>query len=69
MGRFILIDVAVALALSFLWYGWFVRYNRRRAAGVLQWVQAACLGKGRIADLRWQQLAAEGHSASILALV
>jgi hypothetical protein len=54
VGRFILIDVAVALALSFLWYGWFVRYNRRRAAGVLQWVQAACLGKGRIADLRWQ---------------
>jgi hypothetical protein len=52
--RFILIDVAVALALSFLWYGWFVRYNRRRAAGVLQWVQAACMGKGRIADLRWQ---------------
>ena len=54
MGRFILIDVAVALALFFFWYGWFVRYNRRRAADVLQWVQAACLGKGRIVDLRWQ---------------
>ena len=54
MGRFILIDVAVALALFFFWYGWFVRYNRRRAADVLQWVQAACLGKGHIADLRWQ---------------
>src|SRR5271157_3172743 len=24
------------------------------AAGVLQWVQGACLGKGRIQDLRWQ---------------
>jgi len=54
VGRFILIDVAVALALFFFWYGWFVRYNRRRAADVLQWVQAACLGKGRIVDLRWQ---------------
>ncbi len=54
MGRFLLIDVAVALALSFLWYGWFARYNRRRAAAVLQWVQAACLGKGRIVDLQWQ---------------
>lgn len=54
MGRFILIDVAVALALSFVWYAWFVRYNRRRAGNVLQWVQAACLGKGRVADLRWQ---------------
>jgi hypothetical protein len=54
VGRFILIDVVVALALSFLWYAWFVRYNRRRAGSVLQWVQAACLGKGRVDDLRWQ---------------
>ena len=54
MGRFILIDVVAALALSFLWYAWFVRYNRRRAADVLQWVQAACLGKGQVVDLRWQ---------------
>ena len=58
MGRFILIDVVVAgtfFVLFFvLWYAWFVRYNRRRATDVLQWVQAACLGKGRVADLRWQ---------------
>ncbi len=54
VGRFILIDAVVALSLFFLWYGWFVRYNRRRAGDVLQWVQAACLGKGRIVDLRWQ---------------
>lgn len=54
MGRFILIDVVVALTLAFLWYAWFAGYNRRKAAGVLQWVQAACLGKGRIMDLRWQ---------------
>ena len=58
MGRFILIDVVVAgtfFVLFFvLWYAWFVRYNRRRATDVLQWVQAACLGKGRVVDLRWQ---------------
>ncbi len=54
MGRFIFIDVVAAFALSFIWYAWFVRYNRKRAGNVLQWVQAACLGKGRIADLRWQ---------------
>ena len=54
MGRFILIDVAVALALLSLWYAWFVRYNRRRAGNVLRWVQEACLGKGRVVDLRWQ---------------
>jgi hypothetical protein len=54
VGRFILIDVIVAGTLFVLWYAWFIRYNRRRAADVLQWVQAACLGKGRVADLRWQ---------------
>jgi hypothetical protein len=55
VGRFILIDGAVAVALAVIWYAWFVRYNRARAAHVLQWVQAACLGKGRLADLRWQR--------------
>jgi hypothetical protein len=58
VGRFLLIDVVVAatfLGLSFVfWYAWFVRYNRRRASNVLEWIQTACLGKGRIADLRWQ---------------
>ena len=54
MGRFILIDAIVAFALLALWYAWFIRYNRRRAADVLKWVQAACLGKGRVANLRWQ---------------
>jgi hypothetical protein len=44
----------VASTLLVLWYAWFIHYNRRRAADVLQWVQAACLGKGRVADLRWQ---------------
>jgi len=54
MARFILIDVVTALALSFLWYAWFVAYNRRRASKVLRWVEAACLGKGRFADPQWQ---------------
>lgn len=54
MGRLIIIDVAVALALSLVWYAWFIRYNRRRAGEVLRWVQEACLGKGRVIDLRWQ---------------
>ncbi len=54
MGRFLLIDVVVALALSIFWYAWFVHYNRKRAGNVLQWVEAACLGKGRVADRRWQ---------------
>jgi hypothetical protein len=54
VGRFILIDVVVGLALCFFWYAWFARYNRRRAGNVLRWVEAACLGKGRVIDRRWQ---------------
>src|SRR5271170_5930077 len=54
VGRLIIIDVVVALALSLVWYAWFMRYNRQRAGKVLQWVQDACLGKGRVIDLRWQ---------------
>src|SRR5271167_1520940 len=54
MARFILIDVVVAFALALFWYAWFLQYNRRRAGNVLRWVQAACLGKGRVEDLRWQ---------------
>lgn len=53
MGRIILITAGVAVGLGFFWYAWFVRYNRKRAGTVLQWVQAACLGKGRVDDLRW----------------
>lgn len=55
MGRFLLIDVAIASAALCLWYAWFVHYNRKRAASVLQWVEAACMGKGRIADVHWQR--------------
>jgi hypothetical protein len=54
VGRFILIDAILAVSLSVLWYAWFVHYNRRRAGNVLRWVQAACLGKGHIDDVRWQ---------------
>jgi hypothetical protein len=54
VARFILIDVVAAVAVSLLWYAWFLRYNRKRASEVLHWVQAACLGKGQVTDLRWQ---------------
>jgi hypothetical protein len=54
VARFLLIDLISAAALCCLWYAWFARYNRRRASAVLNWVQAACLGKGHVADLRWQ---------------
>jgi len=54
VGRWIVIDVLVAAAFALLWYGWFVRYNRRRAANVLRWLQDACLGKGRLGSIEWK---------------
>lgn len=55
MGAWVLIDVTVAAAVALLiWYVGFARYNRRRGAVVLDWVQTACLGKGRILSPRWQ---------------
>jgi len=54
VGRWILIDVGVAAVFALLWYSWFVGYNRRRAASVLQWLQTACLGKGRLSNVEWQ---------------
>lgn len=53
VGLWVLIDASLGAALVLLWYSWFVRYNRRRAASVLQWVHSACLGKGRLSDLEW----------------
>jgi hypothetical protein len=54
VGRLVLIDVVVLGVLLLLWYAWFVHYNRRRGAALLEWVQAACLGKGRVLNPRWQ---------------
>lgn len=54
VGPTILINGTAAGVLLFVWYAGFVRYNRRRGGAVLQWIQAACLGKGRILNPRWQ---------------
>ena len=54
MGRWIAIDVVVAAAFALAWYAWFVRYNRRRAANILRWLQDACLGKGRLGSIEWK---------------
>lgn len=54
MGRFLLIDVAVAATIVCVWYLLFTRYNRRRGDVVLAWVQGACLGKGRVLHPQWR---------------
>ena len=53
MGRLILIDgLAAAISLA-LWYFLFSRYNRKKGAAALRWVEAACSGKAQITDAEW----------------
>jgi len=51
--RLIAIALVSATTLVALWYLVFSRYNRRRGALVLQWVEAACASRGRIVETRW----------------
>jgi len=53
VGRLLAIDVIGAAAVLSVWYCVFSAYNRRKGADALQWVQAACSGKGRILDSQW----------------
>jgi hypothetical protein len=54
VGFWVLIDVIGATTvLLLIWYAGFARYNRRRGVAVLQWVQAACLSKGRVLNPHW----------------
>jgi len=67
VGRLLAIDVVSAVATLGLWYVVFSRYNRRKGAAALRWVQSACVGKGRILEARWlgsSQLDARLHFAS-----
>lgn len=53
MGRLVLIDAVVAAFAVVLWYFLFTRYNRRKGANVLQWVEAACASRAKIVEARW----------------
>jgi hypothetical protein len=53
VGRLLLIDVAGSVTILGLWYLVFSRYNRKKGAAALRWVQTACAGRGRILDARW----------------
>jgi len=67
VGRWVLIDVGVAAVFALLWYTWFVGYNRRRAASVLEWILGACAGKGRLSNLEWQANSSRLHAGLHLA--
>ena len=53
MGRLLLIDVVASCSLLGLWYLIFARYNRRKGAAALRWVQIACRGRGKIIHSGW----------------
>ena len=53
MGRMVLIDALSAIVLLGVWFFYFARYNRRKGATALHWVEAACSNKGRMLDARW----------------
>jgi hypothetical protein len=53
MGRFVIVDAAIAFTALLLWYLWFAHYNRQRALGILKWVQSACADKARITKASW----------------
>ena len=53
MGRLFLIDAASIAVLLGVWYFLFLRYNHKKAAIALRWVESACSGRARIVDTRW----------------
>jgi hypothetical protein len=53
VGRLFLIDVVAAAVLVGLWYLFFARYNRRKGARALRWVEVACSNRARIVEARW----------------
>ena len=46
MGRLVLFDAIGAAILLGAWFFYFTRYNRRKGAMALRWVESACSSKG-----------------------
>ena len=51
-GKVAICVVAAGVA-AVTWYLFFLRYNRRRRASVVEWIQAALAGKGQVIAVRW----------------
>lgn len=54
MGRLLLIDALTVAVALVIWYFLLLRYNHKKAAVALQWVEAATCGRGRIVEARWR---------------
>jgi len=51
--RLIAIAALCATTVDVLWFLLLSRYNRRKGALVLRWVEAACATRGRVIDSQW----------------
>jgi hypothetical protein len=51
--RIIAIDLVAGAALIFLWYFWFLRYNRRKSVQVLRWIDGAFAAHGQVVGVNW----------------
>ena len=51
--RLIAIAALCATAVDVLWFFLFSRYNRRKGALVLRWVEAACATRARVVETKW----------------
>ncbi len=49
----IVIDLVVAAVLVGFWYLFFTRANRRRAARIQRWIEAAFAGHGQVVGVHW----------------
>lgn len=49
----IIVDVAAGAVFITCWYLWFVRYNRRKAAQIVTWIERAFEGHGNVAGVQW----------------
>ena len=54
LARAIALGVLAGLLLLVGWYWWFRRYNQRRAAEVMRWIERALRGQGQIAGMEWR---------------
>jgi hypothetical protein len=50
----IAIDVIAGVVLVLAWYFGFLRYNRRKALQILNWIERAFHGHGQVAGVRWE---------------
>jgi len=57
VGRLIAIDATSFVIAMVVWYFCFLRYNHKKAAASLRWVEAACSGRGRIVESHWTSCA------------